>query len=658
MAECAGRPRAFLHFTARCSRGRAGRPVSARSSVWFWLVVVRTWRRCTSWRGCYQTGHMPEQSLHGFRIGGGRCSASSRWSSATAARRASTGIPRAVSECSGSRWPSRSCAGGVLEAGGSRAIARHAMLQFRSMRVAACRWWDRTAAHALRCSPTSMARDPVFDPRRILERSIPYALLSGVLAAIYLGLVLVGQNLFSVLTGEEAMAFNVVAALVAGRSPSRRCASASQRWLDRLFRRDPRALRAALDQAGRELLGRARPRRGARLGRSRASPAVSGAAVAIDWPEVGGPSVAPGEELSEDARAVENLLVQAGIRLENLALQEQRADCGAPRHRAARDGDARRAARAARPGAAALPVQRAERALLSHRDRSHGGAALHRAARRHAALHRARPSDRPAVLLSDEIAFVEDYLGVARERYEDDAGASTTTGARELLSAAVPPLLLQPLVENSLKHGCVGQQACAQADGSPAAIERRLADARVRRRRLQRATSTERAGWASGSRTSSSACGASAASEAAHEPRAERAHGGFRVVIRWRDSKGGAAMGAAWHYVEPDVKTARCGSLIADDEPRARQFLERLLGEHGRHRGGRARRSGGVEALLADRTSSSPTWRSSTSTCPISPGLEVARHLGGDGLAGGGVRHRLRPPRGRSVRARGARLRA
>ncbi|HKQ57497.1 MAG TPA: histidine kinase, partial [Candidatus Eisenbacteria bacterium] len=59
---------------------------------------------------------------------------------------------------------------------------------------------------------------------------------------------------------------------------------------------------------------------------------------------------------------------------------------------------------------------------------------------------------RSAALLADEIAFVEDYLGVARERYEGDL-AFQYRGSRELLSATVPPLLLQPLVENSIKHG-------------------------------------------------------------------------------------------------------------------------------------------------------------------------------------------------------------
>jgi LytS/YehU family sensor histidine kinase len=59
---------------------------------------------------------------------------------------------------------------------------------------------------------------------------------------------------------------------------------------------------------------------------------------------------------------------------------------------------------------------------------------------------------RDRALLSEEIGFVEDYLGVARERYDGELNFEFH-GARDLLSSAVPPLLLQPLVENSLKHG-------------------------------------------------------------------------------------------------------------------------------------------------------------------------------------------------------------
>ena len=99
-----------------------------------------------------------------------------------------------------------------------------------------------------------IANDPVFDPRRLLVRSLPYALLSGVLAALYLGVVLVAERMFATATGEEAIVVNVVAALLVAFAfaPLR---ERLQRWLDRLYGRDPHALRMALDEVGRELLG-------------------------------------------------------------------------------------------------------------------------------------------------------------------------------------------------------------------------------------------------------------------------------------------------------------------------------------------------------------------------------------------------------------------
>ena len=65
---------------------------------------------------------------------------------------------------------------------------------------------------------------------------------------------------------------------------------------------------------------------------------------------------------------------------------------------------------------------------------------------------------RPAALLSDESAFVEDYLGVARERYENPLEFRCDLEPA-LRSIAVPPLVLQPLVENSLKHGVAASGA-------------------------------------------------------------------------------------------------------------------------------------------------------------------------------------------------------
>ncbi|TMQ69052.1 MAG: hypothetical protein E6K80_12970, partial [Candidatus Eisenbacteria bacterium] len=296
-----------------------------------------------------------------------------------------------------------------------------------------------------------IANDPVFDPRRLLVRSLPYALLSGILAALYLGCVLVGERLFAAATGEQAMMFNVVAALVVAFAfaPVR---ERLQRWIDRLYGRDPHALRLALDQVGRELLGALdadEVRRSVEQGLERGLRRP----VAIEWPPRGVPHLAAGEELPEHARsAVDTLLLQAGIRLENLALQQDRAA-----HQR-REVELREAAIRAELRALQAQVQphflfNALNALayLIETDSS----AAQRFTERLADMLRytVEAGTRPAALLSDEVAFVEDYLGVARERYENPMSFEYR-GSRDLLSVAVPPLLLQPLVENSLKHGC------------------------------------------------------------------------------------------------------------------------------------------------------------------------------------------------------------
>src|SRR5262245_8174567 len=439
-------PAAFLHFLAVFPRPRwqAG---NRTKSVWFWLVVATYLAPLYFVARLYQTGHLPEQSFMIFEslaVGLGVISLVERYGGPAREQWHPGGSQRVL----GLAVACTIVAGGVLSwwLEGDRS---NAMMQFPSMRLLVT-----VVGFGMLLTPFAlaflMARDPVFDPRRILERSIPYALLSGVLAAIYLSLVFVGQNLFSVLTGEEAMAFNVVAALVLAFAfaPAR---ERIQRWLDRLFRRDPRALRAALDQAGRELLGaldRDEVRASVEAGITRGL----GRRIAIDWPEIGGPTLLRDEELSEDARAaVDNLLVQARIRLANLALQEHRAT---PERSAI---ELREMATRAELRALHAQVQphflfNALNALsyLTEVDPK----AAQRFTERLADMLRytVQASDRPAVLLSDEIAFVEDYLGVAGERYEGDLSFAYR-GPEELLSAQVPPLLLQPLVENSLKHG-------------------------------------------------------------------------------------------------------------------------------------------------------------------------------------------------------------
>ena len=295
-----------------------------------------------------------------------------------------------------------------------------------------------------------IADDPLFDPRRIVVGGLPYALLSGALAGIYLAVVLVGQRAFASLTGEQALAVNVVAALVVAFlfAPLR---ERLQRAIARVYGRDPVMLRKALDAAGRDLLKaldrdevRASVEQGMAQGLKRALP--------IEWPEGGMPRLVDPEACPEFARgAVDGLLAQAAVRLENLSLAEKRADA---ERRAVELREA-----ATRAELRALQAQVQPHFLfnalnaLAYLIESDPPAAQRFSERLADMLRYAvQAGDRPAALLADEIAFVEDYLAVARERYESPLSFQYQ-GPPELLFAPVPPLLLQPLVENSLKHG-------------------------------------------------------------------------------------------------------------------------------------------------------------------------------------------------------------
>jgi len=59
------------------------------------------------------------------------------------------------------------------------------------------------------------------------------------------------------------------------------------------------------------------------------------------------------------------------------------------------------------------------------------------------------------VPLAEELADLELFLGIARARFEDRLDVRVTADD-EALSAAVPALVLQPLVENALHHGYPG----------------------------------------------------------------------------------------------------------------------------------------------------------------------------------------------------------
>jgi hypothetical protein len=439
-------PAAFLHFLAVFPRSRWQAGGRAKS-VWFWLVTVSYLVPAYFVARLLQTGRIPDQPFMVFEsvaLGLGVISLGERYAGPARADWQPSRGQRAL----GLTVAVMLVSAGILSwwLGGERA---NALFQFPTVRLLVT-----VVGFGMLLTPFAlaflMARDPAFDPRRILERSIPYALLSGVLAAVYLSVVFLGQRLFSALTGEQALVFNVVAALVLAFAfaPLK---ERLQLALDRLFKRDPRAVRRALDQAGRELLGaldRDEVRASVEAGLTRGL----GRRAGVEWPESGGPLATRPEELPEDVRgAVENLLLQARIRLENLALQEQR---GAAERRALELREA-----ATRAELRALQAQLQPHFLFNALNALSylievDPRAAQRFAERLADMLRytVQASDRPAVLLSDEIGFVEDYLGVARERYEGDLHFDYR-GPQELLAASVPPLLLQPLVENSLKHG-------------------------------------------------------------------------------------------------------------------------------------------------------------------------------------------------------------
>jgi hypothetical protein len=93
------------------------------------------------------------------------------------------------------------------------------------------------------------------------------------------------------------------------------------------------------------------------------------------------------------------------------------------------------------------------------------------------------------VPLDDELAIVEAYLAIERARFEERLAVTVDAddAARRVL---VPPLLLQPLVENAVKHGVAPLRAARRpvsARVEPAAgAAARAPRPRDRRRRGRR----------------------------------------------------------------------------------------------------------------------------------------------------------------------------
>ncbi len=67
-------------------------------------------------------------------------------------------------------------------------------------------------------------------------------------------------------------------------------------------------------------------------------------------------------------------------------------------------------------------------------------------------------ADRQEITLAEELAFLENYLSIERMRFEDQLTVEVEA-APETLEALVPSFLLQPLVENAIRHGITTRAA-------------------------------------------------------------------------------------------------------------------------------------------------------------------------------------------------------
>jgi two-component sensor histidine kinase len=87
--------------------------------------------------------------------------------------------------------------------------------------------------------------------------------------------------------------------------------------------------------------------------------------------------------------------------------------------------------------------------------------------------------DRTQITLAQELSVLEHYLSIQRVRFGDRIEIIVEVEP-EVLSATVPPLLLQPLVENAIRHGLEGRTSggtiCVSAARSDDRLQIRVID--------------------------------------------------------------------------------------------------------------------------------------------------------------------------------------
>lgn len=131
------------------------------------------------------------------------------------------------------------------------------------------------------------------------------------------------------------------------------------------------------------------------------------------------------------------------------AVRPRAGTVGAGRIRSAR-GPVERIALPVEPS---LPVQLAECDIHFGPAGKGGAAATRMLAQIGELLRTTLDNDASAEIpLSQELAFVEQYLAIEQTRLGDRLCINTAI-SRETLDAVVPSMLLQPLVENAVRHG-------------------------------------------------------------------------------------------------------------------------------------------------------------------------------------------------------------
>jgi Histidine kinase len=78
--------------------------------------------------------------------------------------------------------------------------------------------------------------------------------------------------------------------------------------------------------------------------------------------------------------------------------------------------------------------------------------------------------ERDQISLGEELEFVEDYLAIQKARFGERVSCSIDVDFK-VREGLVPPLVLQPLIENAVKHGMGAEDAVVRVDLSATANE-------------------------------------------------------------------------------------------------------------------------------------------------------------------------------------------